>query len=97
VVSLAVTTAQTTGLRGDALTIRGTITNVGGAPLAGRPVELLLRKPGNKDLIILGETVSNASGQYKLVTTIPLAAAVGTYRVVAYSPADKRHQASWSE
>jgi hypothetical protein len=60
-------------------------------------VELLLRKPGETDLIILGETVSDRAGRYRLVTTVPLAAAVGTYRVVAYSPADKRHQAGWSE
>ncbi len=97
VVSLAVSTAQTSGLRGDPLTIRGTITNSQGVPLVGRPVELLLRKPGSKDMVILGETVSTAGGQYKLVTTIPLAAAVGTYRVVAYSPADRKHQASWSD
>ena len=94
---LAVGTASTTGLRGEPLTITGTITNAQGIPLAGRPVELLLKKPGSKDLIILGETVSTAGGRYRLETTIPLAAAVGTYRVVAYSPADKRHQAGWSE
>jgi len=97
VVSLAVTAAQTTGLRGDPMTIHGTLTDAQGNPLVGRPVELLLRKPGSKDLIILGETVTSSGGRYTLVTTIPLAAAVGTYRVVAYSPSDKKHQAGWSE
>jgi len=97
VVSLTVATAQTSGLRGDPMTIRGIITDSQGVPLVGRPVELLLRRPGSKDLIILGETVSKAGGQYTLKTTIPLAAAVGTYRVVAYSSADKKHQAGWSE
>ncbi len=97
VVSLAVSTAHTSGLRGDPMTIRGSITDARGVPLVGRPVEILLRKPGSKDLIILGETVSTTGGHYKLVTTIPLAAAVGTYQVVAYSPADKKHQSSWSE
>lgn len=96
-VSLGVTQAQTSGLRGDPLTISGIITDSQGTPLVGRPVELLLRRPGSKDLVILGETVSTAGGRYRLVTTIPLAAAVGTYRVVAYSPADKKHQAGWSE
>jgi transglutaminase-like putative cysteine protease len=97
VVSLAVSTASTSGLRGEPMTIRGTITDARGTPLVGRPVELLLRKPGSKDLIILGETVSTSGGRYKLVTTIPLAAAVGIYSVVAYSPADKKHQSSWSK
>ncbi|MFH2007333.1 MAG: transglutaminase domain-containing protein [bacterium] len=96
-VRLAVAGADTTGLRGDPLTITGTVTNAQGEPLAGRPVELLLRRPGNKDLIILGETVSNARGGFTLVTTIPLAAGVGTHRVVAFSAADKTHQAGWSE
>ncbi len=97
VVSLAVSTANTSGLRGDPMTIRGSISDAQGTPMVGRPVELLLRRPGSKDLIILGETVSTAGGQFKLVTTIPLAAAVGTYHVVAYSPANKTHQSSWSK
>jgi hypothetical protein len=77
--------------------VRGRITHGRtGAPLARRPVELLLRKPGSVDLIILGETVSQSDGGFILVTTVPLATRVGTYQVVAYSPADKEHQAGWS-
>ncbi len=95
-VLLSVESARTTGLRGDPLTVLGTVSNASGAPLAGRPVELLLRRPGSKSLVILGETISGHHGRFKLVTTIPLAAQVGTYQVVAYSPADRRHQAGWS-
>ncbi len=96
-VALQVEAAVSSGLRGEPLTVRGRITHGRtGAPLARRPVELLLRKPGSKDLIILGETVSQPDGGFTLVTTVPLATRVGTYQVVAYSPADKQHQAGWS-
>jgi hypothetical protein len=96
-VALAVASARTTGLRGEPLSIRGTLRHgASDAPLAGRPVELLLRPPDSKDLIILGETVSAADGSFVLHTTVPLAAAVGRYRVVAYSPPDKTYQAGWS-
>lgn len=96
-VTLTVTSAVTSGLRGQPLIIRGRITHgESGSPLARRPVELLLQAPGTKDLIILGEAVSGPNGGFDLNTTVPLAASVGTYRVVAYSPADKEHQAGWS-
>ena len=68
---LGVATATTTGLRGDPLTVAGTITDAQGNPLVGRPVELLLKKKGSKDMIVLGETVSGAGGRYRLKTTIP--------------------------
>jgi len=96
-VALVVSQAVTSGLRGQPLTVRGSISHgVTFTPLAGKPVEILLEAPGAKDLIILGETVSGQDGGFILNTTVPLAASVGTYRVVAYSPADKDHQASWS-
>lgn len=97
-VQLRVVAAVTSGLRGDPLHIRGLLSlRAGDAPLAGRPVELLLQPPGSKDLIILGETISGPDGSFALSTTVPLAAAVGTYRVVAYSPADRTFQAGWSD
>ena len=96
-VQLWVGTAKTTGMRGDALVVTGRLSIKGGAGLEGRSVELLLRKPGSKDLIILGETVSGVGGRFRLETTVPVASAVGVYRVVAYTAEDKTYHASWSE
>jgi hypothetical protein len=97
-VSIAVISARTTGLRGEPLIVTGRITHgQTGLALGKRPVEVLLRKPDSRDLIILGETITAADGSFKLQTTIPLATSVGVYRVVAYSPADRTYQAGWSE
>lgn len=85
------------GLRGAPLTVQGRITQGGtSVPLGRRPVEILLRKPGKKTAIYLGEAESDANGRFQLVTTIPVAAQVGTYEVVAYSRPDKTYAPGWS-
>jgi len=93
----AVEQVQSSGLRGAPLTVRGRVTHaVTRAPLGARLVEILLQKPGSKDLTVLGETSTRADGSFVLHTTVPLSARVGTYLVLAHCPADRTHEAAWS-
>ncbi|MDY0001410.1 MAG: transglutaminase domain-containing protein [Polyangia bacterium] len=95
---LSVSSAVTSGLRGESLVITGKVSiRAKDAPLRRHPVELLLQAPGSNYLIVLGETSSLPDGSFSLTTTVPLAIPVGTYRVIAYSPQDRSHRAAWSD
>jgi hypothetical protein len=97
-VKVTVQQAVTVGLRGEPITIRGLLVQAETERgLTGRPVELYLRKPGQDQLVKVGDALTRADGAFTLRTTIPLTTEVGTYTVMAYTPGDAAFLEAWSE
>lgn len=78
-------------MRGQALRVRGRIRDGSGASVAGLRVEVALSAERRREHLLLGVTVSDASGAFTGAFDVPPDVDAGEYRLLVLTPGDERY------
>ena len=76
--------------------MNGTVTDPDG-PAGRMRVVVLAHRRGEDGAVVLGETITDANGRFRLKGSIPTEIPVGTYRVYAFAPAQSGHDSALSK
>ena len=93
---VVVTRWDDVGYRGERLTVSGLV-DVGGRPLADRPIDVFLASRGGVDSILVGRGVTDGTGEFAIECDLPATLDLKAYEVYASTRDDARFNAAISD
>lgn len=85
---LQVDQTRSSAMRGEQLVVSGSVSDARGSPRPGLRIEISLAAADRTARLLLGVTVTDAAGGYRVALGLPADLPVGDYRLVVVTPGD---------